>query len=265
MDGLIVATIMAGIILIIMGIAHFGSLIKFIPYTITTGFTAGIAITLLVGQLKDFFGLDMGAVPSEFLEKIAAYSKYFHTLNLHALLIGIIALVILILWPYVTDKIPGSLIAIIVTTVMVKFLPLNVNTIGSVYGELSSSLPKFSLPQANMSMIIQLASPAFTIAILAAIESLLSCVVSDGMIGSKHRSNAVLVVQGVGNIACSLRWSSGNRCDCPYCRKCKKWRTHANRRNRPFTHTVNYPCCSDADSSAYSNACTRCRTNYGCI
>ncbi|MDD3361568.1 MAG: SulP family inorganic anion transporter [Hespellia sp.] len=204
MDGLIVATIMAGIILIIMGIAHFGSLIKFIPYTITTGFTAGIAITLLVGQLKDFFGLDMGAVPSEFLEKIAAYSKYFHTLNLHALFIGVIALAILILWPYVTDKIPGSLIAIIVTTVMVKFLPLNVNTIGSVYGELSSSLPKFSLPQTNMSMIIQLASPAFTIAILAAIESLLSCVVSDGMIGSKHRSNAELVGQGVGNIASAL-------------------------------------------------------------
>lgn len=203
-DGLIVATIMAGIILIIMGIAHFGSLIKFIPYTITTGFTAGIAITLLVGQLKDFFGLDMGAVPSEFLEKIAAYAKNFHTINFHALLIGVVALAILILWPYVTDKIPGSLISIIVTTLMVKFLPLHVNTIGSVYGELSSSLPKFSLPSTNISMIIELASPAFTIAILAAIESLLSCVVSDGMIGSKHRSNAELVGQGVGNIASAL-------------------------------------------------------------
>lgn len=203
-DGLIVATIMAGIILIIMGIAHFGSLIKFIPYTITTGFTAGIAITLLVGQLKDFFGLDMGAVPSEVLEKIAAYTKNFSSLNIHALLIGGVALLILIVWPYVTDKIPGSLVSIIVTTLMVKFLPLHVNTIGSVYGELSSSLPKFSLPNTSLSMIVELASPAFTIAILAAIESLLSCVVSDGMIGSKHRSNAELVGQGVGNIASAL-------------------------------------------------------------
>ena len=204
MDGLIVATIMAGIILIIMGLAHFGSLIKFIPYTITTGFTAGIAITLLVGQLKDFLGLDMGTVPSEFLEKIAAYGKYFHTLNLHALLIGAAAIIILVLWPYVTDKIPGSLIAVIVTTLMVKFLPLHVNTIGSVYGELSSALPEFGLPHVSLSMILQLASPAFTIAILAAIESLLSCVVSDGMIGSRHRSNAELVGQGVGNIASAL-------------------------------------------------------------
>ncbi|MDD3279863.1 MAG: SulP family inorganic anion transporter [Lachnospiraceae bacterium] len=204
MDGLIVATIMAGIILIIMGIAHFGSLIKFIPYTITTGFTAGIAITLMVGQLKDFFGLDMGAVPSEFAAKLVAYGKYFPTLNLHALLIGLVALAVLILWPYVTDKVPGSLIAIIVTTLMVKFLPLQVNTIGSVYGELSSALPKFQLPHTDLAMIMELASPAFTIAILAAIESLLSCVVSDGMVGSRHRSNAELVGQGVGNIASAL-------------------------------------------------------------
>ncbi|MDD2979246.1 MAG: SulP family inorganic anion transporter [Hespellia sp.] len=204
MDGLIVATIMAGMILIIMGLVHFGSLIKFIPYTITTGFTAGIAITLFVGQLKDFLGLDMGAVPSEFLAKMAAYGQHFSTVNWNALLIGVIAILIQIFWPRITDKVPGSLVAIIVTTLMVKFLPLEVNTIGSVYGELSSAFPKFALPHTTFRMIIKLAGSSFTIAFLAAIESLLSCVVSDGMIGSRHRSNAELVGQGLGNIASGL-------------------------------------------------------------
>lgn len=203
-DGLVIATIMAGIFLVIMGLLRFGNLIKFIPYTITTGFTAGIAIGIFVGQIKDFLGLNMGAVPSEFVEKMKAYSTNIHTLNISALLIGVISLVILIFWPKITDKIPGSLIAIIVSTLLVKFLPIEVNTIGSVYGELSSSFPTFHIPQTNFSTISKLIQPAFTIAILAGIESLLSCVVSDGMIGSRHRSNMELIGQGVGNVFSGL-------------------------------------------------------------
>ncbi|BBF42324.1 sulfate permease [Lachnospiraceae bacterium KM106-2] len=203
-DGLIVATIMAGIFLVIMGLLRFGNLIKYIPYTITEGFTAGIAIGIFAGQIKDFLGLDMGAVPSEFLLKIQAYAKNIGTTNQMALLIGIISLAILIFWPKVTDKIPGSLIAIIATTLLVKFLKMDVNTIGSVYGELSSKFPTFSIPNVDVAMINKLISPAFTIAILAGIESLLSCVVSDGMIGSKHRSNMELIAQGTGNIFSGL-------------------------------------------------------------
>lgn len=203
-DGLVIATILAGIILIIMGLLRFGSLIKFIPYTITTGFTAGIAIGIFAGQIKDFLGLDMGAVPSEFIEKIKAYTLNIHTINSSALLIGAISLLILIFWPKITDKIPGSLIAIIVSTLLVKYLKLDVNTIGSVYGELSSDFPTFHIPNIEFKTITKLIQPAFTIAILAGIESLLSCVVSDGMIGSRHRSNMELLGQGVGNIFSGL-------------------------------------------------------------
>ena len=203
-DGLIVATIMAGIILCIMGLCHFGSLIKYIPYTITTGFTCGIAVTLFVGQIKDFLGLDMGAVPSEFVEKLGAYAANITSINPITVAIGAVALVILILWPKVTDKLPGSLIAIIVTTAIVYFAKLPVNTIGSVYGELSSAFPSFHIPSFSYKLVQELISPAFTIAILAGIESLLSAVVSDGMIGDTHKSNAELIGQGLGNIFSGL-------------------------------------------------------------
>lgn len=203
-DGLIVATIMAGIFLCLMGIFHFGSLIKYIPYTITTGFTCGIAVNLFVGQIKDFLGLQMESVPSEFADKIVAYAKNISTTNITALLIGLLAVLILVLWPKVTDKIPGSLIAIIVTTAIVYFAKLPVNTIGSVYGELSSSFPTFQVPSISFKLIQELLSPAFTIAILAGIESLLSAVVSDGMIGDTHKSNAELIGQGLGNIFSGL-------------------------------------------------------------
>lgn len=203
-DGLIVATIMAGIILCIMGLCHFGSLIKYIPYTITTGFTCGIAVTLFIGQIKDFLGLDMGAVPSEFIEKLGAYAANITTTNPVTVAIGAVALVILILWPKVTDKLPGSLIAIIVTTAIVYFAKLPVNTIGSVYGELSSEFPSFHMPAFSYKLVQELISPTFTIAILAGIESLLSAVVSDGMIGDTHKSNAELIGQGLGNIFSGL-------------------------------------------------------------
>lgn len=204
LDGLIVATILAGIFLIIMGICRFGSLIKYIPYTITTGFTCGIGVSLLVGQLKDFLGLSIKSVPSEFIEKIGAYIKNISTIDVTTVLIGVLSLAILILFPLITDKIPSSLVAIIVTTLVVKFAGLHVNTIGSVYGELSSSLPLPHIPSVTFEMLQCLISPAFTIALLAGIESLLSCVVSDGMIGDKHNSNAELIGQGVGNIFSGL-------------------------------------------------------------
>ncbi len=203
-DGLIVATILAGIILVIMGICRFGSLIKYIPYTITTGFTCGIAVTLFAGQLKDFFGLQMKSVPSEFLNKIIAYAKNISTINVTATIIGLVAVVIMLIWPKVTDKIPGSLVAIIITTAIVYFAKLDINTIGSVYGQLDSSFPKFHVPAISMKLVQQMLSPAFTIAILAAIESLLSAVVSDGMIGDTHKSNAELIGQGLGNIFSGL-------------------------------------------------------------
>ena len=203
-DGLIVATILSGIILVIMGICRFGSLIKYIPYTITTGFTCGIAVTLFVGQLKDFFGMDIASVPSEFLDKVIVYAKNIRSINLTATLIGIAAVAIMLLWPKVTDKIPGSLIAIIVTTAVVYFAKLPVNTIGSVYGELNSAFPCFHVPSLSMKLVQEMLSPAFTIAILAGIESLLSAVVSDGMIGDTHKSNAELVGQGLGNIFSGL-------------------------------------------------------------
>ena len=199
-DGLIVATILAGIILVIMGICRFGSLIKYIPYTITTGFTCGIAVTLFIGQLKDFFGMDIASVPSEFLDKVIVYAKNISTINLTATLIGLLAVAIMLLWTKVTDKIPGSLVAIVVTTAIAYFAKLPVNTIGSVYGKLNSAFPSFHVPSITMNLIQQMISPAFTIAVLAAIESLLSAVVSDGMIGDTHESNAELIGQGLGNI-----------------------------------------------------------------
>lgn len=203
-DGLIVATILAGIILVIMGICHFGTLIKYIPYTITTGFTCGIAVTLFVGQLKDFFGYSLENVPSDFLPKVAALVKNVSLINPKAALVGLLAVIIMLVWPKITDKIPGSLVAIIITTLLVKITDLEVNTIGSVFGELNSSFPTPKLPNVTFEMVSKLISPAFTIAILAGIESLLSAVVSDGMIGDTHKSNAELVGQGLGNIFSGL-------------------------------------------------------------
>ena len=205
MDGLIIATILAGVFLILMGLCHFGSLIKFIPYTITTGFTSGIAVTIVIGQLKDFFGISYpdGVKPIETVEKLKAFFENFSTLNLDALIVGGVSLAILILAPYVLKKVPGSLPAVIVGILMVKFLPLKVATIGNLY-TISNSLPTLHIPSMNLSMIGDALPNAFTIAVLAAIESLLSCVVADGMINGKHRSDMELVAQGAGNIASAL-------------------------------------------------------------
>lgn len=205
MDGLVVSTVLAGIILVIMGVCRFGALIKFIPFTITTGFTAGIAVTIVIGQLKDFFGVTYpeGMATIETVEKLEAFAAGIGSWNWHAVIVGLVCLIILIVMPKISEKIPGSLVAVIVGILMVKFLPLKVNTIGDLY-TISSSLPTIHVPSMSFEMIKNALPNAFTIAVLAAIESLLSCVVADGMIGKKHRSNTELIAQGAGNIASAL-------------------------------------------------------------
>ena len=208
MDGLIIATIMAGIILILMGLFHFGSLIKFIPYTITTGFTAGIAVTIFIGQIKDFLGLTIVTEEPliDTMDKLSADFRFISTINWWALGVGALCMVILIVWPYLPgflNKIPASLIAVLVSSALVALCNLPVNTIGDLY-TISAKLPAFSLPHADLKTIESLVPDAFTIAILAGIESLLSCVVADSMVNSRHRSNMELVAQGAGNIASAL-------------------------------------------------------------
>ncbi|MBQ8514348.1 MAG: STAS domain-containing protein [Ruminococcus sp.] len=203
MDGLIIATIMAGILLILMGVFRLGALIKYIPNTITMGFTFGIAVTIIIGQLKDFMGLTFSHSPVESMEKLMEVFRSISTFNWQACLVGLLSLAILILWPKKLQKIPASLIAVIVSALLVNLSGMNVNTIGDLY-TISSAPPTPSLPELNLDRIQALLPNAFTIAILAGIESLLSCVVSDGMIGSKHRSNMELVAQGAGNIASAI-------------------------------------------------------------
>ena len=195
---------MAGIILVLFGLLRFGSLIKYIPYPITVGFTSGIAVTLFSTQVKDFLGLSMTKTPSEFIPKWEAYISHMNTTNLYTLAIGLLALIILIFWPKINKKIPGSLIALIVTTLVVFIFNLPVATIGSQFGKISSNIPMPHIPNLNLNTLKALIGPAFTIALLGGIESLLSAVVSDGMIGDKHNSNAELIAQGIANMGSSL-------------------------------------------------------------
>ncbi|WP_304426874.1 SulP family inorganic anion transporter [uncultured Adlercreutzia sp.] len=205
MDGLIAATIIAGILLILMGFFRLGAVIRFVPLTITTGFTAGIAVTLTIGQLKDFFGLTYpaGTATVETVDKIAALGANFATFNLQACIVGVICLLILFLFPRVTTKIPSSLVALLAGIALVALLNLDVLTIGDLY-VIDSALPTFHLPQLSFELFRSQIANGATIAILAAIESLLSCVVADSMISSHHRANTELVAQGVGNIASVL-------------------------------------------------------------
>lgn len=203
MDGLAVATILAGLILIVMGVLRMGSMIKFIPYTITTGFTAGIAITIVIGQIKDFLGLTFQTAPIETMDKLEQVVTCIDTTNYSALIVGGIALAILFLWPKVSKTIPSSLVAVLVTAAMVKLMHMPVNTIGDLY-TISSAAPAFHLPSISYDTVAAVLPDAFTIAILAAIESLLSAVVADEMIGANHNSNMELVAQGLGNTASAL-------------------------------------------------------------
>jgi len=203
-DGLAVAGIMAGILLVIMGIAGLGSVIKFIPYPVTVGFTTGIALIIFTTQIKDFLGLQIDKVPAEFINKIIAYSQNILTVNPYALLIGGVSIVIMILWKKVSLKIPGSLIAIIVYTLIVLIFKLPVDTIGSKFGSVPNMLPLPKFPHIDFKVLPELFQPALSIALLAGIESLLSAVVADGMTGGKHRSNMELIAQGAGNIVSPL-------------------------------------------------------------
>ena len=205
LEGLVAATLIAGVILILMGLLKLGTLIRFVPYTITTGFTAGIAVTIVIGQIKDFLGLTypVGTVTIDAADKLAAVAANISTFNWQALLVGLVCLAILILWPRVNDKIPGSLVAVIVGAVMVPLFGMNVNTIGDLY-TIQAGLPQFQAPQLSFELFRNELSNGVTIAILAAIESLLSCVVADSMISAHHRCNMELVAQGVGNIGSVL-------------------------------------------------------------
>lgn len=203
-DGLIVATMMAGVILMLMGAARFGGVIKFIPYPVTVGFTSGIALIIFSSQMKDFFGFQMGSVPADFLEKWKAYAQHVHTLNPAAMLLSFGCVALILLWKKVTNKIPGSLVALILATLAVHFFNLPVETIGSRFGSIPSTLPAPVLPHVSLALFKELIPDATAIALLAGIESLLSAVVADGMIGGKHRSDMELIAQGIANFVTPL-------------------------------------------------------------
>jgi len=198
--GLSAATLMAGVILVAMGLARLGAIIKFIPQPLVTGFTSGIAVIIFTGQVKDFLGLGMGAVPAEFVERIVAFATHASSANPAAIGVAVVSLALVLWWPRLNRRVPSPFIALIVATVAVQLLDIPVETVGSRFGELSASLPRPVFPDISADDLRRLVGPAFTIAMLGAIESLLSAVVADGMIGSRHRSNMELVAQGVANI-----------------------------------------------------------------
>jgi SulP family sulfate permease len=203
-NGLIIATFMAGVLLIVMGITKLGNAIKYVPYPLITGFTTGIALIIFSSEVKDFLGLHMGSVPADFISKWVAFGRHISSVNPYAAGIGVITLGLVLLWPRVTHRVPGSLIAILVTTFAVSFFHLPVETIGSRFGAIPSSLPRPVIPGVSFATIQQLIRPAITIALLGSIESLLSAVVADGMTGGNHRSNTELIAQGLANICSSL-------------------------------------------------------------
>jgi len=203
-EGLTIATLMAGVMLVALGLARLGGAIKFIPFPVTMGFTAGIAVVIFSGQIKDLLGLDMGPPPAEFVEKWRSYLANLHSTNLWAIGVGALALAIIQLFPRVSRRIPAPFVALVVTTAVVRFADLPVETIGSRFGEIRAAIPTPHLPHVSWETLRELVQPAITIALLGAIESLLSAVVADGMIGGRHRSNMELVAQGVANIASPL-------------------------------------------------------------
>jgi sulfate permease, SulP family len=200
-DGLVLATLMAGVILIIFGVAKLGGFIKFIPFPVTTGFTSGIALIIFTSQIKDFLGMKLGPLPAHFLEQWGLYLHSFGSINFVAVGLSLFSIAIILLWPRVTRKIPGSIVAMLVVTLLVQIFHLPVETIASRFGNIPATLPAPSLPHFSLDKMQTLLSPAFTIALLGAIESLLSAVVADGMMGTRHRSNTELIAQGIANLA----------------------------------------------------------------
>jgi SulP family sulfate permease len=204
LDGLIVATMMAGAVLVGLGLARLGGVIKFIPFPVTTGFTAGIAIVIFSTQIKDLLGLQIAQVPAEFFGKWAAYLGNLSSASLPTIALAAGSLAILILWPRVERRVPAPFVALIAATAAVQLLDLPVETIGSRFGTIDASLPMPVLPHVTEAMLVSLVGPALTIALLAAIESLLSAVVADGMVGGRHRSDMELVAQGTANLLTPL-------------------------------------------------------------
>ena len=204
LQGLTVATLMAGFMLVTMGLARLGSVIKFVPTPLVTGFTSGIAVIIFSSQVKDFLGLRMGDVPANFIEKLVAYSQNIRTVNVQAIGIGVLAVAIILVWPRVNRRIPSPFVALLVTTALAALTKMDVETIGSRFGALRATIPAPVFPQLGIADLTALVAPAFSIALLGAVESLLSAVVADGMIGSRHRANMELVAQGIANIASPL-------------------------------------------------------------
>ncbi|MBK7706525.1 MAG: sulfate permease [Acidobacteria bacterium] len=199
-EGLVTATFIAGILLVLMGLARMGALLKFVPYPVTVGFTSGIALIIFSSQIRDLFGLTIENVPADFVEKWIAYAEHFATFNIYSIIVGAASLAIIAVWPRVTHRVPGMLVAIVVMTVAARVFELPVETIQSRFGEVPNSLPSPHLPQISWDLVKKMFSPAVTIALLAGLESLLSSVVADGMLGTRHRSNMELIAQGAGNI-----------------------------------------------------------------
>ena len=204
LNGLFVATLMAGGILVVIGVFRFGSIIKFIPYPVIVGFTSGIAVIIFSSQIRDFLGLTMYTVPAPFIEKWGAYFHAFPTLDLAALGIGLFSLAVLVLWKKISNRIPAALVALVAATLIAHYFRIPVETIGSRFGEIPHTLPHPALPAIQWKTLGMLLPSAMTIAVLAGMESLLSAVVADGMIGGKHRPNMELVAQGIANIASPL-------------------------------------------------------------
>jgi len=200
-EGLLVATLMAGVILVVMGVSGLGAAIKFIPFPVTTGFTAGIAVVIFSSQVRDLLGLEMEEVPADFMEKWAAFADHIGSANAAAAAVAALALAVLILWPRVTRRLPAPFVALVLPTLLVALLGLDVETIGSRFGQVSAAPPRPRMPEISFELVRELIGPATAIALLGAIESLLSAVVADGMTGGRHRSNVELVAQGVANIA----------------------------------------------------------------
>jgi SulP family sulfate permease len=203
-EGLVVATLIAGVILVLMGLARMGALLKFVPYPVIVGFTSGIALIIFSSQVNDFLGLKIEKVPADFVEKWIEFVRHAANIDPYTLGLGVASLLIIVLWPRVTHRIPGQLIAILVATVAVQYFQLPVETIESRFGMMPTGLPAPQLPNVTWASFQELFSPAITIAILASLESLLSSVVADGMTGTRHRSNMELIGQGAGNIASAV-------------------------------------------------------------
>ena len=199
-DGLVVATLLAGLILIVMGLARMGAFLKFVPYPVVVGFTSGIALIIFSSQVGDFLGFKIEKVPADFLEKWIVYAQHFTSIDRNTVIVGLVSLLIILLWPKLTRRIPSPFVAIIAVTFVVQFFQIPVDTIETRFGAVPNSLPVPVFPTVTWPMVQQMFSPALTIAILAALESLLSAVVADGMMGTRHRSNMELIAQGFGNI-----------------------------------------------------------------